>query len=282
MNKSLIALIGAVIVVGLVGCGAPREYADSSSAKSAGNASAWSNAATRAGEKANGSEYATNGAPMHAAARQPGADRSVIHSANMGLEVEKISEAEKGMKKVVKENGGFIVNLQSSQQAGENPTLTLTLKVPEKNFEDAMTQLEGLGFAAFKNISASDITEEILSAEAQLKQLQNEVPTDGRIGQSPYLKNQIDQVRAQRDQLMLQASMSTIDLTMQQKPNPALMASSSWGSDTWNAALSSAMTAFRVIGATAIWLLVYSPIWGVLLFGTIWVVKHSKRSRVAA
>ena len=217
---------------------------------------------------------------MHTAARQPDAQRAVIHSANMGLDVDKLSEAEKGMKKVVKENGGFIVDLQSAQQEGQLPTLRLTLRVPEKNFEDTMTALEGLGFATYKNISASDITEDILFAEARLQQLQQGmVKVNGIVTDHT---DEIKQVRTERDQLMMRASMSTIELVMQQKPNAAMMASSSWGSDTWNAALSSAMTAFRVIGAVAIWLLVYSPIWGVIVAAGIWAVRHSKRQRVVA
>ena len=215
-------------------------------------------------------------APMHTAARQPGAERSVVRQASLSVDVDSLDKAEKRMKESIALHGGYIDHEEGDNLAGETPVLRLTIRVPEKSFEDVVTGFEALGHRTQKTISASDLTEQILDADAVIKQVQQ----DGKLSTFPSTQEQLRQILAQREQLAAKAAMSTIDLTLQQKASAAeaTAANASWGNDTWNSALSSALGAFRVLGGGAIWLLAYSPIWGVALFGGIWIYRVRKRT----
>jgi len=221
------------------------------------------------------------GAPLHTASRQPGAQRSVLRSATLTVDVENLDKAEKQMKESVKAAGGYIDHEEGTDLASESPVMRLTIRVPERSFDDVLTGFEALGHRTQKSISASDLTEQILDSEAQLKEAQRE---RGEVSANDVLEPstaaRIKQLQAERDSLAAQAAMSTIDLTLQQKPNAvfATAANASWGSDTWNAALSSSLGAVRVIGAVGIWLLAFCPLWAPIAFGSIWFYRSRKRA----
>lgn len=220
-------------------------------------------------------------APLHNAARQIGGERSVVREATLDVDVQNLDKAEKQMKDVILSHAGYIDHEEGTGLATDQPVLRLTIRVPEKSFEDVLAGFEGLGHRTAKTISASDLTEQILDVEAQLKHAQQEG------GQLTVGNDALQNLRGQRDVLAAKAAMSTIDLTLQQKPSAALStaANVNWGSDTWNAAMTSALGAFRVIGAIAIWLLAFSPIWGLGLCGPIvgyrlWK-RHFSRAQTA-
>jgi len=209
-------------------------------------------------------------APMHTAARQPGAERSAVRNATLAVEVDNLERAEAKMKGSVTARGGYIDHEEGMDLASQTPVLQLTIRIPEKSFDDVLAGFEALGRRTQKSISASDLTEQILDAEAQLKQAEGQV--------KPAVE-QVAQFRAQRDELLAKAAMSSIDLTLAQRPDVGLAAAAntSWGSDTWNSAASSAMDAYRFVGTIGIWLLVYSPLWLVPCLIAFAIHRHWKR-----
>jgi len=214
-------------------------------------------------------------APLHTASRESGAPRSVARQATLSVDVDNLEKAENQMKESIAQAGGYIDHEEGNDLAGEQPSMRLTIRVPETSFEGTLSGFEKLGHRTEKSISASDLTEQILDAQAQIKQVKAVNATNSTA--------QLAQLQAERDQLVLKGTMSTIDLTLQQKPTAdyAAAASTGWGSDTWNAALSSAIGTFRVVGAIAIWLFVYSPLWLVPCLVAMGFRKHWKRSQIA-
>lgn len=199
-------------------------------------------------------------APMELAGRST-PRRAVVRQARLSVEVENLEKSEAAMKASVREHGGYIADEDSDNLASEEPSLHLRIRIPEPSFEQVLTGFEALGRRTQKSIAASDITEDVLDAEAQIKSLEQR----RRDSQSAdWLKSEIQAAQNRRSELAVRASMSTIDLTLQQKANVhfSAAANTSWGADTWNAATASSMGAFRLLGAALIWLLVYSPIWG--------------------
>jgi len=271
-------------LIAVAGCSKSDDAASTGSTPSysakAGSSPAYSNGAVAGGampQDVNAGEGARFGsAPLHDAVRQPGGQRSVLRSANLSVDVENLDTAEKKMKQAVKDAGGYIDHEEGDQLASETPVMTLTIRVPEKSFDDILTGFEALGHRTQKSIMASDLTEQILDYEAQVKQVQQ----DNKSATDPSLAEHIKQLQAERDALQAQAAMSTIDLTLQQKPNAgfASAASASWGSDTWNAALSCAMGAMRIVGALAIWLLAFGPLWVPIALVALWLYRSHRRT----
>jgi hypothetical protein len=210
-----------------------------------------------------------------------------VRQASLSVEVSNLEKAEKEIKKVITAGGGYIDHEIGEDLASENPRMQLTIRIPEKAFEQAITAFEALGRRVQKSISSSDLTEQILSNEAQLQQLRRDqaLLIEGGKGVSmnsgfDSLKDRIKMLQQQKDALAGQAAMSTIELSLQQKANAdlATVANAGWGTDTWNSAVSSAMGAFRFIGGIAIWLLVYSPIWGGLVMLALFGYRGWKRA----
>ncbi len=224
-------------------------------------------------------------APLHTAARTSGAQRNVIRDASITVMVENLENAERKLKSEIGAVGGYVASESGQDLASEDPVLHLTLKVRESSFETILGSIESLGRRTAKSISATDITEQMLDVEARLQSLKNQEEelkeADARSLNAGFqsIRGQRQALQAQKEALQSQSSMSTIELTLQQKANVDLSATahSTWGNDTWNSAMSSAMGAFRLIGALAIWLLVYCPIW--LLLGAlgVWLNRRYRR-----
>lgn len=150
----------------------------------------------------------------------------------------------------------------------------MTIRIPEKSFDPILLQIQKMGQLFDKTVYSSDVTEEILDLEARI---QTSKAVNGGVN------SQTSEMLAQQEALKMRSRMSTISLVLQQKPNALLSsgASASWTGDTWNAALSSALGAFRILGACAIWLLVYSPIWGSVVL-LAWYLHRQKRKTTAS
>ncbi|HTQ10531.1 MAG TPA: DUF4349 domain-containing protein [Fimbriimonadaceae bacterium] len=219
---------------------------------------------------------------MHNAAREAGGDRSVERQATLAIDVANLDKAEQQMKKSVASAGGYISHEEGDQLAGETPVMTLTIRVPEQKFDDVVSGFEALGHRTQKSITASDLTEQILDLQAQVEQDTQKTHPGAAVNLDSSLPHRIQELEAERDALQQRAAMSTIYLTLQQKPSLAYASSAGadWSSDTWNAAMSAAMGALRVVGATGIWLLAFSPIWGPAAFVIFWLYRSHRRSIV--
>jgi hypothetical protein len=220
-------------------------------------------------------------APLHAASRQQGAERSVVKSGTLSVEVDSLEKAEKAMRSAVVEKGGYIYHEEGDNLASTEPSLHVVIRIPEKTFDDSMAGFIALGRRTQQSVQASDNTEEILDTEARLKQLQQAQSAHSarRISTAHgSVDSEVAHLLAEKATMQAQAAMSSIDLTLYQKPNAEVAASAhaNWGSDAWNAALSSATNAFRVIGAATIWLVVFSPIWGFVLAVGLWIRKAQR------
>jgi hypothetical protein len=196
------------------------------------------------------------------------------------VDVANLDSAEVEMKKAVVALGGYIDRANGVDLEGLKPHMLITIRIPERNFEPVIAALEALGKRYQKQISSGDLTEQILSMEAQLQQLKRDQAkrvVNGIPDQS--IGDRIKAVQHQNDVLAGQAAMSTIELSLRQKANanPAAAANADWGSDTWNAAVSSATGTFRFFGAIGIWLLVYSPVWGVVLLASLLAYRGWKK-----
>jgi|GEM_PF-5898394 len=210
---------------------------------------------------------------MHYAARLPGAERSVLRDATLSVGVENLEKAETKVQESIAAHGGYIDHEEGDDLAGGEPVMRLTIRVPEKSFDQEMSEFEALGHRTEKSISSTDLTEQILDAEAQVKQAEQD--------DKEFTAEQLAQFRADRDQIAAKVTMSSIDLTIQQRPSTATAAAASagWGSDVWNSAVTSAMGSFRLVGSIVIWLFVYSPLWAVPCLIALYVRKHWKRSQ---
>ena len=111
-----------------------------------------------------GDESGGNGQSLQAA------ERKVISTASISLEVENVEPAIKRVQAVIEGMGGFVENLSSSggSRNGEQYA-NMTLRVPQDRFFAAVEAVEDLGVVQSRNLGSEDVSERFIDLEARLK-----------------------------------------------------------------------------------------------------------------
>jgi len=122
-----------------------------------------------AGEDASGAgSGSTSGFVVDANSAQqlPGADREVIHTADLELETRDVEFAARRATQIARALDGFVLS-QEAALLGE-PHVVVVVKVPPARFDAALEGLGRLGRVTRRNIDAEDVTTEVVDLEARL------------------------------------------------------------------------------------------------------------------
>jgi len=94
--------------------------------------------------------------------------RKLIKDATVEFEVESISETRARVLEAVKQYGGYISSDEENQYDSWRRN-TLVIRVPVANFETLLSEItEGVSHLDYKQISATDVTEEFVDIETRL------------------------------------------------------------------------------------------------------------------
>ena len=114
------------------------------------------------------------------APRSPGSEftdgdteRKVISTGSLNLTVVNLDEAEKAVREILSEQGGFIQQSYSNAIGG-NQYWEFTLRIPSARFEDSIAKFSALGKVRTIRTSEQDVTEEYLDLDARLRVLLEE------------------------------------------------------------------------------------------------------------
>ena len=95
------------------------------------------------------------------------ADRKVISTASVSLEVEAVQEAAARVRTIAESAGGFVEHLTS----GGGPLrqrATITVRVPQTEFSPVLLQIEGLGSVQDTTQGSEDVSERFIDLKARL------------------------------------------------------------------------------------------------------------------
>ncbi len=168
MNRiSDLLIYGLIFLLLLTGCeySAPKElaaaYRDLPSYDSS-NAAA-SPARQMPADRALAKEMA---APVLAAdvdESRPAAERILIYNANLSVAVADVESSIAAVRRMAEQSGGYLQTLQN---------VSITIRVPAKQFQPILEQINKLGQTLEKNINAQDITDEYVDLQLRLKNLE--------------------------------------------------------------------------------------------------------------
>ena len=96
------------------------------------------------------------------------AQRKVISSAFVAIEIDGVPEATAQVRVIAESLGGFVEQLSSSGEP-QNQHATMTVRVPQDQFSQALEQIEALGTVQSRNIGSEDVSEQFIDLEARLK-----------------------------------------------------------------------------------------------------------------
>lgn len=194
---------------------------------------------TSAGETADGFSGARQGATGLAApqgsgstAAQPAVtllSRDVIQRAVLTVHARDIGEALARTRRLVSSVQGMVSSEQTETGRRGRPRLsTLTLRVPVDAFGDVLASLRGLGRVRSQQVSAQDVTTEVIDVEARiisaqrtLKRVRDLLAEADDFSEILSLEGELSRreadlasLEAQQEYLDDQTSLSTIDLTL--------------------------------------------------------------------
>ena len=211
-------------------------------------------------------------------------DRRIHRTASLTVEVDNVEARSNSVEEMVKNSGGYVAsNSMSTNQDGTH-TASLSLQVPEPQFESIMSQFAKLGTLKAKNTSSEDLTEQISNSHEAMKVLDAEVGemqrklkeyqsksqsrTNAEIMRDLKTRIAINDANLKRMQKM--TNFATIELEIAEKPKFQPTPSTGGFMDDMRMTSNEAARAFaqasRLPFMLMIWVMVYSPVWLMVLF----------------
>jgi hypothetical protein len=218
----------------------------------------------------------------------PNFDRMIIRTVTMTLAVGNVQEAFRQVEAVVGEQKGYLAGSQIRQD-GDRMVATMTLRIPADpaTYQATLERLRGLAERVVdEQAQAQDVTEEYVDIDARLRTLKaseenllallaraQRVEDNLQIQRElTNVRSQIEQIQGRKQSLERRADMATINLTIREA---VTFVPRGWSPGaTFEEAIRALGSALRGLAVFAIWLAVFSPIWGgFLLLGwlAIWL-----------
>jgi hypothetical protein len=221
------------------------------------------------------------------------ANRMVVRAASLQVRVSNIDEAEKKVNQAIQSVGGIIETVTSSDLATADARLSINARIPVDKFDQTIAKLEGFGSRMSKTVAMQDITDPVISMDAQLNNLRAEKENVRRMmakvaqgqdwsyqNQLTNIQSQIDAIQAQRDSEAKQAAYSSLDLSLTQGAVPGGHGDPNWFAEAYGAASASAGAALRIVATIFLWLAFMSPFY--MPFAAAgWLVYRIQKRKIA-
>ena len=214
------AVLGALL---LTSCGATSEQADFESAGSSAPESRDLTAPENADAEApEGVEGAERGGEEAESADTVGSDveiddRRLIHTAHMTVRVQDVARSAEDAKELARGLDGYVASEELSTPADGTPEGSLTLRIPNGEYEGALTDLAELGDRSDIERSVEDVTEEIADVESRIES--SETALESLRGYLEEAENVDDLLRVEREIQDRQADLESFQARLETLQN---------------------------------------------------------------
>jgi hypothetical protein len=221
-------------------------------------------------------------------------DRKIVRTGTMSLEVNDIGKSLADIAAIATQFDGYVVSSGQHADTGNDPSGSISIRVPAGKFDDALQKLRALAVkVTYENSNSQDVTEQYMDLKAQLKnyeateaqflellkkadnvkdilEVQREIST---------VRGNIERVKGRIQYLDRTSDMSLIDISLK-KAKPI-------GESTWDVtgifkgAVDGLIGFGKVLLAVLIWLLVFSPVWIIVLV-IIFIIRRRRAKAKAA
>ena len=168
------------------------------------------------------------------------AEQRIIKTGEMSLEVENVASTLAAVRGLAAEVGGYI----GGSQAGTlEQSATLTLRIPASRFDEALSRLRELGETVVgESTREQDVTSQVVDLEARISNLEaseasyrvlaeraerveDVLAVQSRLDE---VRGEIEQLRAQLENVSDQADLSTLTVTLIPKAAPVQAQAEGW------------------------------------------------------
>ncbi len=219
-------------------------------------------------------------------------DRKIVMTGSLNLEVADVNKSLDEIAAIAGQYNGYVV---SSNQRGDddNPSGYISIRVPADKFNDVLQKLKTLATkVTYENTSSQDVTEQYQDLKAQLK---NYEATEAQ-----YLEL-LKKAESVKDILEVQRELSNVRGSIERTKgriqylertsdmsliNIQMIKSKPIGQSTWDvggifkSAVDGLIVFSKVLLGILIWVLVFSPLWIIILV-IIFVVLKKRKAKLA-
>ena len=222
-------------------------------------------------------------------------ERMIVRSGDMSLVVEDVVDAKDEIAQLAVKYDGYVV---SSQISGEEQEMRgyISIRVPDDKFESALAEFRDLAVRVIsESTSSKDVTEEYVDLQSRLKnaeatesqylallQKAEDVEDILRIYDSlSRVRSEIEQIKGRMQYLERTSSMSLISVSLEPQTTAKPLVRVGWNIvEIFKSGIRGLVIAGQVIGTIAIWLLIFSPIWGTILGIIYWRLRKRKKASI--
>jgi len=103
------------------------------------------------------------GATLTAVTAEDFSNRMVVYTASISLKVDKVESAITSLQQITEKYKGYVASVSTGAEDG-----SITIRVPQAAFYDAVAEVETLGKVQSRNINGDDVSEKYVDLQAQL------------------------------------------------------------------------------------------------------------------
>ncbi len=220
-------------------------------------------------------------------------ERMIVRTGEMSLVVDDVIQARDEIAQLAVRFDGYVV---SSRIWGEEQDMrgTISIRVPADKFEQALTELRDLAVRVrSESTDSRDITEEYVDLKSRLKNaeatesqylalLDKAIHVEDiiRIYDSlSRVRSEIEQIKGRMQYLERTSSMSLITVSLRPAATAKPLVRAGWSAlEALKSAVRGIVTFGQWLGTVAIWLLIFSPIWGAILGVILWRRRRKQKA----
>ena len=219
-------------------------------------------------------------------------ERMIVRTGDISLVVEDVVEARDEIATLAITLDGYVV---SSQISGEEQDRTgwISIRVPDDKFDQALAELRDLAVrVTSESTDSRDVTEEYVDLQSRLRNAEatenqylallektEDVDDILRIYEKlSQIRREIEQIKGRMQYLERTSSMSLISVYLKPVATTKPLVHAGWSAlEILKSAVRGIVTFGQWLGVAAIWIIIFSPIWGTIL-GIIYWRRRKKRA----
>ena len=221
-------------------------------------------------------------------------DRKLVKTGTLTLEVNDISKIQDEITALAIQMNGYVVSSNQSGEEDKEPGGFISIRIPVDKFDEALQKIKPLAVKVlYETTNSQDVTEQYTDLNAQLHNLEaTEAQYLELLKKADNVKDMldvqrelsnvrgnIDSIKGRIQYLDRTSDMSLIEVTLK-KNKP--VGESKW--DVLNilkSAVDGLVTFGQVIVTIIIWLLVFAPVWIIILV-IIFLIRRRKKARAVS
>ncbi|MFH1286775.1 MAG: DUF4349 domain-containing protein [Candidatus Magasanikbacteria bacterium] len=217
-------------------------------------------------------------------------DRMIIKTGSLSLVVDNVQNTVKSISDYVKNKKGFVVT-SNVNETGISPFGTVTVRVPATDFDAVIAEMKKMGDVKSETVNGRDITEEFVDLDAQLGNLRasekqflsimdKAIKIEDVLAvqrELTWVRRDIERIEGRMKYLQQSSDLSTLTIHLSTDPDLLPVVNEK---DQWKplAVVKDAARSLLEFGQEfvefLIWLVVYIPVW-ILIVLVVWFVRKT-------